>query len=95
MVNDNLVLLAGDYDARLASRNMELVDLETLESTEITVRDYHPGSRFFLTNENYIIPFLILVFKISKKWLRQHQFQSAITKNKSLKPQQFNLQFHF
>jgi len=42
MVNDNLVLLAGDYDARLASRNMELVDLETLESTEITVRDYHP-----------------------------------------------------
>lgn len=46
MVNDNLVLLAGDYDARLASRNMELVDLETLESTEITVRDYHPGPRF-------------------------------------------------
>lgn len=94
MVNDNLVLLAGDYDARLASRNIELVDLETLESTEITVRDYHPGPRFFLTNENYNIPFLIIFFKILKKWLRQHQFQSAITKNKSLKPQQFNLQFH-
>ena len=49
MVNDNLVLLAGDYDARLASRNMELLDLETLESMEITVRDYHPGPRFFMS----------------------------------------------
>ena len=46
MVTENLVLLAGDYDARSASRNMELIDLETLESTEITVRDYHPGPRF-------------------------------------------------
>ena len=46
MVTENLVLLAGDYDARFASRNMELIDLDTLESTEITVRDYHPGKRF-------------------------------------------------
>ena len=46
MITENLVLLAGDYDARLASRNMELIDLETLESTEITVRDYHPGPKF-------------------------------------------------
>ena len=47
MVQDELVLLAGDYDARLASRNMELINLNTLESTEITVRDYHPGTGFF------------------------------------------------
>ena len=44
-VTNTLVLLAGDYDARLASRNMELVDLEALESSEIIVRDYHPGLR--------------------------------------------------
>ena len=46
-ITDSLVLLAGDYDARLTSRNMELVDLETLESHEIIVRDYHPGTRLF------------------------------------------------
>ena len=66
MVNDNLVLLAGDYDARLASRNMELVDLETLESTEITVRDYHPGPRFFLILKNYITHLLSLPSKSRK-----------------------------
>ena len=33
--------------------------------------------------------------KISIKWLQQPQFQFAITQNKSLKPQQFKLQFHF
>ena len=43
-VTDTLVLLAGDYDARFASRNMELVDLETLESHEIIVRENHPGT---------------------------------------------------
>ena len=46
-VTDTLVLLTGDYDARLASRNMELVDLKTLESSEIIVRDYHPGTGLF------------------------------------------------
>ena len=46
-IKNSLVLLVGDYDARLASRNMELVDLETLESHEIIVRDYHPGTRLF------------------------------------------------
>ena len=46
-ITNSLLLLAGDYDARLASRNMELVDLETLESHEIIVRDNHPGTRLF------------------------------------------------
>ena len=44
-ITNSLVLLAGDYNARLASRNMEFDDLETLESNEIIVRDYHPGTR--------------------------------------------------
>ena len=64
MVNDNLVLLAGDYDARLASRNMELVDLETLESMEITVRDYHPGPRFFMSPETILLVFYRCLIRI-------------------------------